>query len=131
MQQGQAIRFSVKISIHCAVVFPLRNLATLLTTTFSGCRKKFHTPIQKPMNKLNKFNTNSMNTFATSQTSASSVANQANGSKSFSPSTNPDKFGRKHAKMVWGPEIGCLFALYIYIVHLSYKSYDKDYDLQS
>ena len=41
-----------------------------------------------------------MNTFATSQTSASSVANQANGSKSFSPSTNPDKFGRKHARKV-------------------------------
>ena len=41
-----------------------------------------------------------MNTFATSQTSASSVANQANGSNSFSPSTNPDKFGRKHTRKV-------------------------------
>lgn len=41
-----------------------------------------------------------MNTFATSQTSASSVANLANGGKSFSPQTNPDKFGRKHARKV-------------------------------
>lgn len=47
-----------------------------------------------------KFNTNSMNTIATSQTAASSVAYQANGSKSFSPSTNPDKFGRKHVRKV-------------------------------
>ena len=41
-----------------------------------------------------------MNTIATSQTAASSVAHLANGSKSFSPSTNPDKFGRKHARKV-------------------------------
>ena len=41
-----------------------------------------------------------MNTIATSQTAASSVAYQANGSKSFSPSTNPDKFGRKHTRKV-------------------------------
>lgn len=47
-----------------------------------------------------KFNTNSMNTIATSQTAASSVANLANGSKSFSPSANPDKFGRKHTRKV-------------------------------
>ena len=52
------------------------------------------------MNKLNKFNTKSMNTFATSQSAASSVANQANGVKSFSPSANPDKFGRKHTRKV-------------------------------
>lgn len=36
-----------------------------------------------------------MNTTITSQSAASSVASQANGRKSFSPSTNPDKFGRK------------------------------------
>ena len=47
-----------------------------------------------------KFNTNSMNTIATSQTAASSVANLANGSKSFSPSTNPDKIERKHTRKV-------------------------------
>ena len=47
-----------------------------------------------------KFNTNSMNTIATSQTATSSVANLANGSKSFSPSANPDKFGRKHTRKV-------------------------------
>lgn len=48
----------------------------------------------------NKFNSNSMNATATSQSSASSVANQANGCKSFSPSANPDKFGRKHTRKV-------------------------------
>lgn len=47
-----------------------------------------------------KFNSNSMNATAASQTSASSVANQANGCKSFSPSANPDKFGRKHTRKV-------------------------------
>lgn len=52
------------------------------------------------MNKFNKFNMNSMNTIATSQSAASSVANQANGVKSFSPSANPDKFGRKHTRKV-------------------------------
>lgn len=41
-----------------------------------------------------------MNAIATSQSSASSVANQANGCKSFSPSANPDKFGRKHTRKV-------------------------------
>ena len=41
-----------------------------------------------------------MNATATSQSSASSVANQANGCKSFSPSANPDKFGRKHTRKV-------------------------------
>ncbi len=48
----------------------------------------------------NKFNSNSMNATAASQSSASSVANQANGCKSFSPSANPDKFGRKHTRKV-------------------------------
>lgn len=48
----------------------------------------------------NKFNSNSMNATATSQSSASSVANQANGCKSFSPSANPDIFGRKHTRKV-------------------------------
>lgn len=48
----------------------------------------------------NKFNSNSMNAITTSQSSASSVANQANGCKSFSPSANPDKFGRKHTRKV-------------------------------
>lgn len=48
----------------------------------------------------NKFNSNSMNATATSQSSASSVANQANGGKSFTPSANPDKFGRKHTRKV-------------------------------
>lgn len=52
------------------------------------------------MNKFNKFYMNSMNTIATSQSAASSVANQANGVKSFSPSANPDKFGRKHTRKV-------------------------------
>ena len=52
------------------------------------------------MNMYHKFNTNSMNTIATSQTAASSVANLANGSKSFSPSANPDKFGREHTRKV-------------------------------
>ena len=52
------------------------------------------------MNKFNKFKMNSMDTIATSQSAASSVANQANGVKSFSPSTNPDKFGRKHERKV-------------------------------
>lgn len=47
-----------------------------------------------------KFNSNSMNATATSHSATSSVANQANGCKSFSPSTNPDKFGRKHARKV-------------------------------
>lgn len=41
-----------------------------------------------------------MNATATSQSSASSVANQANGGKSFTPSANPDKFGRKHTRKV-------------------------------
>lgn len=41
-----------------------------------------------------------MNATATSQSSASSVANQANGCKSFSPSANPDIFGRKHTRKV-------------------------------
>lgn len=41
-----------------------------------------------------------MNATATSQSSASSVANQANGCKSFTPSANPDKFGRKHTRKV-------------------------------
>lgn len=41
-----------------------------------------------------------MNATAASQSSASSVANQANGCKSFSPSANPDKFGRKHTRKV-------------------------------
>lgn len=48
----------------------------------------------------NKFNSNSMNATATSQSSASSVANQANGGKSFTPSANPDIFGRKHTRKV-------------------------------
>ena len=41
-----------------------------------------------------------MNATATSQSSASSVANQANGCESFSPSANPDIFGRKHTRKV-------------------------------
>lgn len=41
-----------------------------------------------------------MNATPTSQSSASSVANQANGGKSFTPSANPDKFGRKHTRKV-------------------------------
>lgn len=48
----------------------------------------------------NKFNSNSMNATATSQSSASSVTNLNNGSKSFTPSANPDKFGRKHTRKV-------------------------------
>lgn len=47
-----------------------------------------------------KFNTISMNTNATSKSATSTVAIQANGGKSFSPSTNPDKFGRKHTRTV-------------------------------
>lgn len=48
----------------------------------------------------NKFNSNSMNATATSHSATSSVTNLTNGGKSFSPSTNPDIFGRKHTRKV-------------------------------